>query len=378
MIFSGFVRGTDQPALAGAQVDVNGRIAVTDGGGFFRVAVPDRRRFVVNISRQGYALASNTYGAGVVGGSWTLTRAEVVQVDPTQPIDVQNRRTPRECPGRPSDRLQWKLFPTLAVPQMQDGRGNVIPTPEEVLKHPGLPVLDRQQRERECGPGVGVRIPANSLVDAGGNAPAGPVEIQLSTVDLGSGNQMPGDYTVADGDKAIGAMQSWGAALVDLRAGGQEVDLRAGATAELIIPVDRVQIEAGVPLDPTIPLLSYDEPRGVWRQDGDATLDTSGPVPVYVAKVSHFTAYNMDLIKTDQSCVVIQNQGMPANYDLEVTVPQSGGAAPVVRVKTGVTGGVSETVLINLPASTNITLGRRSARPTPTRPSTGCRWVSSS
>jgi hypothetical protein len=91
VIFSGFVRGSDQPALPGAQVDINGRIAVTDGSGFFRVAVPDRRRFVVNIRRQGYALASNTYGAGVVGGSWTLTRAEVLQVDPAQPIDVQNR-----------------------------------------------------------------------------------------------------------------------------------------------------------------------------------------------------------------------------------------------------------------------------------------------
>lgn len=372
LLFSGVVRGSDAAVLAGAQVDVNGRVAVTDSRGFFRLSAPDRERFVMTIRRDGYAFASNIYADSVTGGAWTLTKAQVFTVDPTQPIDLQNTRSARECPGPASARMDWDRFPTLAEPQWQDGRGDVVPAPKDARAQPGLPrpeggkrtprsddpkddVRSGRDQDRDCGPGVRVRIPANALVDAAGDPPQGDVQVQLSTVDLASANQMPGNDTVVDGDK-VGVMQSWGAGVVEIRAGGRDYDLRPGMSAELVIPVDRTQIEAGGPLPPTIPLISYDEKRGVWRQDGEAKLDAAGGQPIYVAEATHFTAYNADLIKTDQSCVALQNQGMPASYDLEVTIPRPGGAAPTVRTFPAVEGGVSETALLNLPSDTNITL----------------------
>jgi len=105
-----------------------------------------------------------------------------------------------------------------------------------------------------------------------------------------------------------------------------------------------------------MPLLTYNEKDGGWEQTGTATLKTVNGVKAYVAEVSHFTAYNADDIKTDQSCVIIQNQNMPVNYDLDVTIPTTGGAAPIFRHFAGASGGNTETVLINLPKQVNIVI----------------------
>lgn len=353
--FSGRVTGTDVPVLANAQVDVNGVGAVTDAAGRFRLFVPDKRRFVLTIRKPGYGFASVIYYDAVQGGTWQLVRASVSSVDPTRDIDVTGRRTRTDCPGAPSDRLAWANHPALAKPHYQDGRGNFVSAPKEVATLPGLPRREGKPTRDDCGPGVTVKIPADSLVDANGQAPVGAVTVQLSSVDLQSPNQMPGNYSVVQGN-SVGVMQSYGAGIVEIYAGATKYNLRAGASATLIIPVDQAQIDAGGALPPTIPLLDYDEPRGVWRPDGQATLASVAGRPAYVAKVTHFTAYNSDLIKQDQSCVALQNQGMPNNYDLEVTIPQTGGAAPVKRLFPGMTGGNFENVLLNLPKTTNIVL----------------------
>jgi len=359
LVFSGFVSGTDVLALAGAEVDVNGRGAVTDSRGFFRLRVPDTKRFVMTIRKAGYAFASKVYYDAVVGGSWRLTRANVFRVDPAGNIDLQQKRTSRECQGPPSARLNWRASPSLAVPQHQDGRGNITPLPKEAAQLPGLPNLRQTEAAvapRECGPGVRVQIPANSLVDSGGRAPTGQVDVQLSTVDLQTPDQMPGDYSVVQSNNDVKVMQSYGAAIVEIRSGATPYNLKPGATASVVIPVDPAQIRAGGALPATIPLLVYNEGRGVWNESGTAQLQMVDGHPAYVSSVTHFTAYNMDLIKTDQSCVAIQNQNMPATYDLEITIPQLAGAAPVTRLKPGVVGGSSETALLNLPKDTNIVL----------------------
>ena len=70
---------------------------------------------------------------------------------------------------------------------------------------------------------------------------------------------MPGDYTIDGGKYAV----SYGAGSVEIYAGSTKLNLRPGVMAKVIIPVDPTQLAAGGPLDPTIPLLRYDEPRGV-------------------------------------------------------------------------------------------------------------------
>lgn len=404
LVFSGKVSGTDMPSLEGAEVNVNGRIDHTDSRGYFRLKVPDDMRFVMTIRMTGYAFASNLYYDGVVGGRWQLTKADVFKdVDPSESIDLRNDRQTGQCPGLPSARLNWQEHPVLAVPQHQDGRGNVIPamiTKSEVpqvfpmpspqigirgvkrpqikvpgIKSPqikvsevpgpskneeglpGLPSTDPPSQRRGCGPGVRILIPADSLRDANGNPPNGLVDIQLSTVDLQTPNQMPGNYTVLLPNQETRVMQSYGAASIEISAGGTMYNrLKPNAKATLILPVDDAQIKSGGPLEPTIPLLTYDESRGIWEKSGSASLQMVDGRPTYVAMVSHFSAINTDLIKSGQACLAVQNNDMPANYDLEYTIPQTGGAAPVNRITPGVVGGNSETVILNLPTDTNIVL----------------------
>jgi hypothetical protein len=355
LMFSGIVSGTDTPTLAGALVEVNGKGAVTDSRGFFQVRVPDIKRFVMNIRKPGYGFASNIYYDQVVGGQWQLTRADVRRLDPTREMVVVNERRAAECAGPPSARLRWRENAALLVPQVQDGRGNgMVLTKEATARLVGLPAIAGEQTPRGCGPGIQVKIPANSLVDANRRAPSGPVDIQVSTIDLNTPNQMPGNYTVVAPNGDVKVMQSYGAGIVEIFSGGTKYNLRQGAQAELVIPVDRVQLSAGGPLPPTIPLLTYNEARGFWVQEGTAALKNVNGVQAYVALVKHFTAYNADNIKTDQSCLAVQNQNMPATYAIEMTIPQPSGAAPVKRFFPSVTGGNSEIAILNLPKETNV------------------------
>jgi hypothetical protein len=197
LLFSGFVSGTDIAALSGAEVNVNGRQALTDASGWFSIKVADRKRFVLTIRKDGYGFISNIYYDGVSGGRWQLTRAQTFNVDPTQPIAVSQRdRNPRECDGPPSERLNWRGSAALLTPAVQDGRGNTVTSLKEIERLPGLPSLERPQ-QRNCGPGASVEIPANGLVDANGSAPGGRVDVNVMTVDLNTPNQIPGNYTVA-------------------------------------------------------------------------------------------------------------------------------------------------------------------------------------
>lgn len=353
ILFEGLVDATDAAAVAGAEVEVNGKAATTDGEGHVRLFVPDAERFVLNIRKPGYGFYSKVYDDSVTGGRWTLTRATVTSVDPTQTIRVVDERSERDCPGPRAQRLRWETYPNLADPQWQDGRGRVVPATDE-LQVP-LPSIVSEQYDHaapRCGPGMRVEIPPSSLVDADGNPPTGNVDIAVSTVDLFSPQQMPGDYSVRTPGGGAAFMQSYGAGTVEISAGGTSYDLAEGATATVTIPVDPTQITAGGTPPPTIPLLYYDEIGGVWEQDGTATLVGDE----YVATVEHFSAINTDLVKTDQACVRVKSPTLGSAYELEVTVPQGPGVAPNWRSYFIDNSSPSEHVIYNLPTNVNIVL----------------------
>jgi len=350
--FSGKVEGTDAPAVAGAEIEINGQTAFTGAEGFFQVRVKDANRFVMNIRKSGYALVSRIYDNSIVGGKWTMTRATVTSIDPTRDNEVADNIRfqfgTRNCPGPPSSYLNWREYPKLVQPQWQDGQSNVVaPFGELEVLLPG-----NRQPNRECGPVIRVRIPANSLQDARGNPPVGNVNVTVSTIDLMSPEQMPGDYTVKmpNGDTMV--MQSYGAGTVEITSGTQRFNLKPGTQAEVVIPVDPSQLVAGGSLPPTMPVLFYDERQGIWIPEGDASLQGN----VYVAKVKHFSAINTDLVKTNQSCVRVLSTALPPTYNLEITIPMGGGAAPQVITRLINNAPPSEHVLYNLPSNTNIVL----------------------
>lgn len=312
--FAGTVGATNAPAVSGVLVSVNGTTTTTDATGAFSLLVAESPRYVLNLKKQGYGLVSRIYDNGIVGGRWTLTRASVATVDPTQPIDITNKRTRTDCLGSLNDQAKRRGKP-----------------PDQ------------------CGPGIRVQIPADSLVDAGGNPPPGPVDVELSTVDLSAPDAMPGDYTALDSGGAQFVMESAGAGTIEISRGGTRYNLAPGAAAIVSIPIDPSQLGAVVP--PTIPLLSYDESRGLWIQEGTATLSGSR----YVGKVSHFSAINTDQLKVNQACFRIDATSMPASFNLELDIPTSGGGT-VTKSGAIVNDPQRFHVAYNLPTGQNVKL----------------------
>ena len=356
--FSGTVNSSAGGFVGGAQVEINGVTTATDAMGFFRVHIKDARQFVLNIRKLGYGLVSQVYDRGITGGQWILTPATVAALDPTKQISLTNERRPTDCPGMASARLDWKDFPQSAKPQWQDGKGRVV-APFAKLELP-LPGRDQRpytpvsyQESKGCGPGISVKIPPNSLQDETGKAPTGKVQVSLSTVDLMSPYQMPGDYTVKLPSGNTRVMQSYGAGGIEITAGAKKFNLKPGAHAQVTIPVDPAQLKAGGPLPPAIPLLFYDEKNGVWLPEGTAHLQGHA----YVATVKHFSEINTDTIKVNQSCVDVLSPAMPASYELEVTIPLGPGQAPKVPPPYHIDNSPpSEHALYNLPSHTNIVL----------------------
>ena len=220
--FAGTVKGTDAPVLAGADVNVNGATTRTDATGAFSVYVKERARYVLKHRQGRLRPRSKIYDNAIVGGVWTLTRASVLSVDPTQPIDVANARQSSDCPGSLSEQARRQGKPP-------DG----------------------------CGPGIRVQIPANSLVDSAGNPPSGPVQVALTTVDLAAPDGMPGDYSARDSSGNPFVMESAGAGTVEITGAAGRYNLAPGTSAQIAIPVNPAQLGGAPP--PTIPLLSYDE-----------------------------------------------------------------------------------------------------------------------
>ncbi len=347
--FSGTVDATDAPSLVGAEVDINGQLAITGTEGVFQVRVKDADRFVLNIRKPGYALVSRIYDDAMTGGRWTMTRASVTNRDPTLDIDVTDQRDQRNCPGPRAFQLDWENYPQLAQPQWQDGQGNLAePSGELQVPLPGL----AKAPPKQCGPGIRVQFPANSLEDASGKAPSGNVDVALGTIDLMTPEQMPGDYIVRMANGETRVMQSYGAGSIEISAGGTRYNLKPGMAATLVIPVDPSQLTAGGTLPPTIPLLSYEEQQGVWVQEGEAALVGNA----YMASVTHFSAFNAGAVVVAPSCVRVYSPKLPAAYFLEVYVPMGSGAAVKILTTLIDNSSPSRHVVYGLPSNTNIVL----------------------
>jgi hypothetical protein len=329
IFFSGAVVSNAGKPVDAAEVRVGGTVVKTDGRGSFKLATAPVKgsRYVLNIRKSGFGLVSRIYDRGIRDGKWTMTRGTTELVDPRQPIRVRDTAAAvrSNCQGRLSGRIDWSRYPEQRIPRIFDGAGHPVPGELPVELQEALRLLDGGT---ECGPGISVSIPPNSLVTASGRTPSGMVEVTVSTVDLYAPDSMPGDLSVETGGRAA-YMQSYGAGTVSITAGGKPIELAKGASAEVTIPIDAAQLKSKSPIQPTIPFLRYDENNGSWDLVGTARLNAKGDA--YIAEVDHLSAFNADLVKTDQACVRIDGSAIQESYTLEVTIPMGGGAAPSVR-----------------------------------------------
>jgi hypothetical protein len=137
-----------------------------------------------------------------------------------------------------------------------------------------------------------VSIPANGLKDANGNAFTGNATLYaevLNPNDPNFSNMVAGDDLQATTTSGTAvSLFSYGIMRVELRGNaGQELNLAAGKTSTIKVPIDPADL-ATAPA--TIPLWYLDESTGIWKEEGVATKTGNE----YVGTVTHFTDWNCD------------------------------------------------------------------------------------
>ena len=152
----------------------------------------------------------------------------------------------------------------------------------------------------------------------------------LDPTDEAMENQMPGMLFAANATNEERMLQTLGMLAVELRGeGGEDLNLAEDTSAEITIPVDPSLISIA---PPTIPLWSFDEFYGYWKEQGEATLVGN----TYVGSVSHFSFWNLDAqFPAVQLCITLVNEdGTPlanqyttlTHFNPEYLYPTSGGS----------------------------------------------------
>jgi hypothetical protein len=366
--FTGIVVEQDGTPVDQAEIEIVGNpIIKTGSNGRFSTYVAEADRYVFNVRKQGYALNSQVYDRALTGGRWILRHAQVMTIDPTRDQVITHERTQGDCPGPDSARAGLGVAgDSLKEPQWQDGGGHVIDPPSTVCRACSGPagkdlfvskrdrsriVMPRDLKLPKCGPGVTVEIPANSILDPNGMPATAPITVAIATIDLLSPQQMPGDDSVVPIGGGNSYLKSFGAGSLDLPSGFK---LKSGALAKITVPVDRARLMGGS-LPPTVPLLSYDEQKGLWVEEDTMALSVINGVKAYVGNVKHFTTYNADTLFTNDACLRVFSPTLPGNYDLEVMSPYPDGTPhykkyPIDNVTS------TEHVIYNITPNANMTL----------------------
>ncbi|MBF9219824.1 carboxypeptidase-like regulatory domain-containing protein [Hymenobacter ruricola] len=141
--------------------------------------------------------------------------------------------------------------------------------------------------------GARIEFPAGAVA-RNGSAYGGAVQAYVRYIDPTSArvnDLMPGrDLQAESADGKTQKLKTFGAMRVELEDGaGQALQLAAGQRATLRFPVP-ASMRGAAPA--TIPLWHFDEAKGLWVEEGSASL-TGGE---YVGTVGHFSSWNADQI----------------------------------------------------------------------------------
>ncbi len=144
--------------------------------------------------------------------------------------------------------------------------------------------------------GGAVILPAGSVVNSRGRQVAAEmIRVTVTTLrpsDVRYLDTFPGAFAglrAASRQAGEVPLESFGVVDVRLRSlAGAELSLAAGATAEVLWPIDA----ANDPGDQVVPIWTLDQETGVWHEEGFAIRDAANGV--YRGEVSHFSPWNLD------------------------------------------------------------------------------------
>ena len=138
--------------------------------------------------------------------------------------------------------------------------------------------------------GAKINFTTSSFVNEASNtAYSGDVAVAgyyLNPADPNFREYMPGDLRGVSTTSREGILKSFGMLSVEMNdAGGQKLQLATGKTATITIPIPSA-MQAAAPA--TISLWYFDETKGIWKEEGNATKQNTN----YVGTVSHFSFWN--------------------------------------------------------------------------------------
>jgi hypothetical protein len=174
----------------------------------------------------------------------------------------------------------------VLVPTSGDNRINIMLIPNT----PTATITSGANSEVSLPNGTKVKFDG-SFKDASGNNYSG--DVQVSLYHLKSTNPylselMPGSLLASNASDEARVLETFGMLHVELTgSAGEKLNLANGHTAEISLDIDATQLGTS---PTTIPLWSFDEANGIWKEEGTATRVGNK----YIGIVSHFSWWNCD------------------------------------------------------------------------------------
>ena len=204
----------------------------------------------------------------------------------------------------------------VLVPTSGDNRINVMLIPNT----PTATVASGVNSEVNLPNGTKVKFDG-AFKDASGNFYSGNVQVglyHLKPSDTYLSETMPGSLLASNTNGDAKILETFGMLHVELTgSGGQKLNIASGHTAEISLDIDASQLSSS---PSTIPLWSFDEVAGIWREEGAATKVGNK----YIGNVSHFSWWNCDapFDQCNLTVTVQNNAGAPIS-NLTVTLIRS-------------------------------------------------------
>ena len=233
--FHGIILDTNGNPISGATVTIGSETTQTTSSGFF---------VLTNVSvKENFAYVKVTK-SGFINGSRTLK------------------------PTTGSNRVHIMLIPNTPTATISSGSSGTVSLPNGTQV-----VFD------------------GSFEDQSGNAYSGNVSValhHLKPTDTYLNEIMPGSLLASNNNDEAKVLETFGMLHVELTgSSGQKLNIANGHTAEISMEIDPIQLSSA---PSSIPLWSFNESTGMWKEEGSATKIGNK----YVGNVSHFSWWNCD------------------------------------------------------------------------------------